>query len=185
MLAISTLAPAQELTVGTEYEVDGARSEIAWEVEASRRPVRSSTRDLTGTARVVQVGDEGALLEGRLEIAAGSFDTGNARRDRTLRESCLATGEHPRIVFVPRRVFRTSSWAEDEVLALEGDLSIRGVTKAVRIPVTLSRRGQRLVVDGVTRLRWADYGIPDPSSFLLRVRPEVRIVAHLELAPRP
>ncbi len=179
------LVSAQELTPGTEYRVDSARSEISWELEASLRGVRSRTRELSGTARVVQAGEDGVQLEGRLEIDASSFETGSARRDRTLREDSLATGKHPSIVFSPHRLLRISSWAEDEALAIEGDLSIRGVTQAVRIPVTLTRRGQRLVVEGTTRLLWADYGVPDPSSFLYRVRPEVQVTAHLELVPSP
>ena len=183
--AVPGLLGAQELTPGTEYRVDPAKSEISWVLDASLRAVRSQTRELSGTARVLEAGEDGVLLEGQLEIAAGSFETGSSRRDRTLREQSLATGEHPRIVFAPRRIFRTSSWAEDEALAIEGDLSIRGVTQPVLIPVILTRRGQRLVVDGTTRLQWADYGVPDPSSFLYRVRPEVQVTAHLELVPRP
>lgn len=184
-LLAPALLPAQELTPGTEYRVDAARSEIAWELDASLRGVHSRTRQLSGTARVVDAGEDGIRLEGRLEIDAASFETGSARRDRTLHDESLATDEHPRIVFSPRRIYRTSSWAEDEALAIEGDLSIRGVTQPVRVPVTLTRRGERLVVDGTTRLQWADYGVPDPSSFLYRVRPEVLVTAHLELVPRP
>lgn len=183
--AVPGLLAAQELTPGTEYRVDAAKSEISWVLDASLRAVRSQTRELSGTARVLEAGEDGVLLEGQLEIDAGSFETGSPRRDRTLREQSLATGEHPRIVFAPRRIFRISSWAEDEALAIEGDLSIRGVTQPVLIPVILTRRGQRLVVDGTTRLQWADYGVPDPSSFLYRVRPEVQVTAHLELVPRP
>ena len=183
--ALAALVPAQELTPGIEYRVDAAKSEIAWELDASLRGVRSRTRSLSGTAKVVEAGEDGVVLEGRLEIDAASFETGSARRDRTLREDSLATGKHPSIVFSPHRIFRISSWAEDEALAIEGDLSIRGVTQAVRIPVTLTRRGQRLVVEGTTRLLWADYGVPDPSSFLYRVRPEVQVTAHLELVQRP
>ena len=183
-LAVPALLPAQELTPGTEYRVDPGKSEIAWELDASLRGVRSRTRELSGTAKVIDAGEDGVRLEGSLEIDAASFETGSARRDRTLHEESLATGTHPRIVFSPHRIFRTSSWAEDEALAIEGDLSIRGVTQPVRIPVTLTRRGQRLIVEGTTRLQWADYGVPDPSSFLYRVRPEVQVTAHLELVPR-
>ena len=184
-LAVPGLVAAQELTPGTEYGVDAAKSEISWVLDASLRAVRSHTRGLSGSARVLEVGEDGVRLEGRLEIDAASFETGSERRDRTLREEWLAAGEHPRIVFSPRRIFRISSWAEDEALVIEGDLSIRGVTQPVLIPVSLTRRGQRLLVDGTTRVRWADYGVPDPSSFLYRVRPEVHVTAHLELVPRP
>ena len=184
-LAVPGLPAAQELTPGTEYHVDAAKSEISWVLDASVRAVRSHTRELSGSAKVLEAGEDGVRLEGRLEIDAGSFETGSSRRDRTLREESLAAGDHPQIVFSPRRIFRTSSWAEDEALAIEGDLSIRGVTQAVLIPVSLTRRGQRVLVDGTTRVRWADYGVPDPSSFLYRVRPEVQITAHLELVPRP
>jgi polyisoprenoid-binding protein YceI len=183
--AAPALAGAQELKPGTEYVIDPVRSEISWEVDSTLHAVRSRTRKIAGAVRVVDAGDHGVGLDGRLEIDAASFDTGNARRDRTLREETLNTAAHRRIVFSPRRIFRTSSWAEDEALTIEGDLAIRGVTKRVRIPVTLSHRGSRVVVEGATRLRWADYGVPDPSFFPLKVRPEVDVRAHLELLPPP
>jgi polyisoprenoid-binding protein YceI len=183
--AAPALASAQDLQPGTEYRVDPVRSEVSWEVDASLHAVRSRTRKLSGTTRVLEAGEDGVILAGRLEIDAASFETGKARRDRILRERSLATGEHPRIVFVPQRIFRTSSWAEDEALAIEGDLTIRGVTRPVRIPVTLSRRGVRLVVEGATRLRWADYGVPDPSFFPVKLRPDVDVRAHLELVAPP
>jgi polyisoprenoid-binding protein YceI len=184
-LALPAALPAQELTPGTEYRLDAGKSEIAWELPASLRGVRSRTHELSGSARVLEAGEDGVRLEGRLEIDAASFETGSARRDRTLREESLSAREHPRIVFSPRRIFRISSWAEDEAFAIEGELEIRGVTQPVSIPVTLTRRGQRLVVEGTARLYWADYGVPDPSSFLYRVRPEVQVTAHLELVPHP
>lgn len=184
-LALSGPSRAQELRPGTDYRVDPAKSEISWEVDASLHVVRSRTQELSGRVKVVSAGDEGAVLDGRLEIAAASFATGNGRRDRTLRERSLAVGDHPAIVFVPRRIFRTSSWAEDEALAIEGDLTLRGVTRSLRLPVTLVERGVRLLVEGRTRVRWADYGVPDPSFFPVRLRPDVEVQAHLELLASP
>ena len=85
-LALPALTRAQDLRPGADYRIDSAKSEIAWEVDASLHTVRSRTRELSGRVKVVSSGDDGVSLEGRLEIDAGSFETGNGRRDRVLRE---------------------------------------------------------------------------------------------------
>src|SRR4029079_1483666 len=61
-LVAPAVLPAQELTPGTEFRVDAARSEIAWELESSLRGVHSRTRQLSGTARVVDAGEDGGPL---------------------------------------------------------------------------------------------------------------------------
>jgi polyisoprenoid-binding protein YceI len=175
--------PLELLRPGAAFRIHPQGSEVGWEVGATMHTVRSSTRAVSGEARVVGVRDDAWDLGGRLEIDAASFKTGNARRDRTLHETSLDVKKHPRIVFAPKALLRTSSWAEDERLAIEGDLTVRGVTKPLRFPVVVERQGARLVVEGATDLRWADFGVPDPSFLVVRLAPEVRVRARLELRP--
>ncbi|HSJ09327.1 MAG TPA: YceI family protein [Longimicrobiales bacterium] len=94
-------------------------------------------------------------------IEAGSIDTSNERRDADLRsDNFFDAGTFPSITFVGRRVERG-----DDGLVLVGDLTMRDVTKEVRVPFELtgpvvSANGQkRIGAEGTLRVNRFDYGL--------------------------
>lgn len=64
---------------------------------------------------------------------------------------------------------------------LSGNLTLHGVTKAVKLPVTIDVKGTALTADGTLRLRTSDYGIKPYSAALgaIKNRDEVELVLHL------
>jgi polyisoprenoid-binding protein YceI len=94
-------------------------------------------------------------------IEAGSVDSSYERRDNNLRSADFFDAEQfPHIRFVGTGIER-----EGESLVLVGDLTIRDVTKPVRIPfelsgpVTLESGRQRLGAEGTITLNRFDYGL--------------------------
>ena len=113
----------------------------------------------------------GKTISGRVEIAAASLDTANSRRDQTMKTKCLAVDRFPSIVFIPER-FRPTSGAPAPGPApvpgtLSGTLTIRDVTKPVTMTATLTPQGTRIVVQGTFDVPWLEFGIPDPSFFIV------------------
>lgn len=94
-------------------------------------------------------------------IDARSIDTANERRDDHLRSADFFEVEkYPTLTFTSRRVERTG----DGFVAV-GDLTIRDVTREVRIPFEVSGpisvgNGQRAIgVEGALRVNRFDYGL--------------------------
>ena len=94
-------------------------------------------------------------------IEAGSIDTSNERRDADLRsDNFFDAATFPSITFVGRRVERS-----DDGLVLVGDLTMRDVTKEVRVPFevtgpVVSANGQkRMGAEGTLRVNRFDYGL--------------------------
>lgn len=94
-------------------------------------------------------------------IEAASVDTDNERRDNDLRGTgFFAADSFPQITFVSKRVEHAAGG-----FAVTGDLTMRGVTREVRIPFELAGpvstgNGQkRLGVEGSLRINRFDYGL--------------------------
>jgi polyisoprenoid-binding protein YceI len=94
-------------------------------------------------------------------VETGSIDTSNERRDNHLRsEDFFEAATFPQLTFVGSSIEET-----EDGLVLVGNLTIRDVTKEVRIPfelsgpVTLANGRQRLGAEGTLRVNRFDYGL--------------------------
>jgi len=97
-----------------------------------------------------------------LRIQADSIDTDHERRDGHLKSpDFLDVANHPTIVFESRSI---TARGDGEYL-LAGDLTMRGVTRPVEIPVTLSGPikdpygNMRVGVDGELEIDRQDWGV--------------------------
>ncbi len=97
----------------------------------------------------------------RFVIDASSIDTGNAKRDAHLRkEDFLFVAQYPTISFTSTAISQ-----DDRGYVVQGDLTIRGVTQPVTIPVTVEQRPREIVIRGEVRLRRKDFGITYNAFF--------------------
>lgn len=80
----------------------------------------------------------GTVSDIRIAVETDSVFTGHKARDAHLRKKdFLWADEHPTMVFVGRRAERTG----ERTGRIEGDLTLRGVTRPVTFDVTLNRTG--------------------------------------------
>jgi polyisoprenoid-binding protein YceI len=59
--------------------------------------------------------------------------------------------------------------------ALEGTLTIRGITRHVAVPIKIKRMASGVLIKGDTHISWTDYGIADPSTLIATVKDRVEI----------
>lgn len=97
-----------------------------------------------------------------VEIDASSINTNNSMRDGDLKgESFFYVEKYPTIKFVSTKVTKTG----DSGLSVEGNLTMRGVTKPVTLAVTFLGSGpglngeMRAGFDAMTKIDRKDYGI--------------------------
>ncbi len=159
--------------------------------------MRTTWHKVLGRATIVSgsiISESGDLFtDGRVtvEVDAASIETGNERRDSTMRESHLETRAYPKITFIstaPPDIISTvsdSSGAYGEVsFGLQGNLSIHGVTRRVILPVTARLDGVTWIMTGEVRVRLTEYDIPDPSIVVNRVQDEVLVTYKVRTAER-
>jgi polyisoprenoid-binding protein YceI len=142
------------------YQVDKAHSEAGFQVRHLLTRVRGHFTDFDGTIDL----DPADFTEASVNftIQAASIHTNEPTRDAHLRSSdFFAVDEHPTLTFVSRTVKPHGADAFD----VTGDLTIRGVTKTVTLPVqylgtaTDPWGNEKLSFEIETTLNRKDYGL--------------------------
>jgi polyisoprenoid-binding protein YceI len=111
-------------------QIDKAHSEIGFQVRHLLSKVRGRFSDFSGTIEFDEEQPERSSVEFTAQVA--SIDTNNADRDAHLRTDDFFSAEKfPTLTFRSRRITK----AAQERFEVEGDLSIRGVTKTIVVPV--------------------------------------------------
>lgn len=182
---VAALVLAALIDQATAYRINPAASEAGFDLKATMHTVHGSTKSVTGEVRV-EPEDAGVLkLSGRIEIAAASLDTGNAKRDATMRSKSLLVDSFPSLVFEPERFAPSGPTSPDGSApgTLTGRLTIRGQTRSQTVNVALAPQGDRIVASGTFDVRWAEFGVPDPSFFVVRIEAVAHARFRAEFVP--
>jgi polyisoprenoid-binding protein YceI len=184
---ISALLLAALVTQATAYRIDPATCEAGFDLKATGHTVHGSTKSVTGEVRVVPEGADALTLSGTIAIGAASLATGNDRRDATMHSKTLVVSSFPTIDFQPARFTPSGPAAASGTVTgvLSGRLTIRGQTKSQTMTVTLTPEGDRIVASGTFDVAWLEFGVPDPSFFVVRVEKIARAHFNATFVPVP
>lgn len=145
---------------------------------------KSTLHDFTGaTSKVTgrftaDMDDPAGAWTGEIVCDATTLVTGVEGRDTNMYEH-LDTKNHPRITFTIARFVPAANGVDVGKQTARGEIvgtmSIRGVQREVKMPVTVEvDASKRLVVKGQTPLKLSDYQVPVPSQLgLINMQDEV------------
>jgi polyisoprenoid-binding protein YceI len=96
---------------------------------------------------------QGSLL---VRVMMDSVDTQDAERDSTLKsEDLFDTKAHPAATYVARSLARSASGGLEAL----GKLTIRGVSRDIRLPLTLTPTAKGLELSGQAVIKRLDFGV--------------------------
>ncbi len=170
MIATATLAGDAVFTV------DPAASAVTFTLQATMHEVEGRFRVEPGEIRFDAASGSAS---GRIVIDASSGDTSNAKRDRKMHASVLRSSEHRRIVFEPTAVAGTLAPAGSSDLEVSGTLRLLDGAHAIEVPVGVTIEGEAVRVRTTFSVPYVDWGLTDPSVFVLRVAKTVEVVVDL------
>lgn len=163
------------------------RHEFALLPELSRVgfDAKSTLHDFTGVTTQVRGSFHAALggdgdWSGDVEVDAASLDSGVAGRDENMREH-LATTQHPQLRMHIARFVPDQDGVDAAKRSVRGtvhgDMTIRGTTRQVAMPVTaVVDPQQRVTISGQMPLKLSDYGVPVPSQLgVINMQDEVTV----------
>ena len=113
------------------FKIDSAHSTIAFKVRHMLGTAKGHFAKFKGTIELDRERPEQSAVT--LTIDAASIDTAIAKRDDHLRRELFDVAKYPEITFKSRRVKQTG--ANNGEIA--GDLTMRGVTRAITLQVQL------------------------------------------------
>jgi len=153
-MAIATATPVRT------FQIDKAHSEVIFQVRHLLSKVRGRFSDFAGT---IQFDPEHPDQSGvDFTIQAASIDTAEPNRDAHLRsDDFFAAEKYPTLTFKSTKVTPRGR----DVYDVEGDLTIRGVTKRVILPVSYLGAAkdpwgkEKVAFEGETTINRKEYGL--------------------------
>src|ERR1051325_774028 len=182
-----------EPITGGDYRIDPAHSIIGFAIRHMEiNWIEGRFKDFTGTIHY----DESDITKSSVEFTAKveSIDTGIEPRDKHLRTAdFFEAAKYPEMTFKSTRVERKGK----DSYVLHGDLTLKGVTKPVALPFTITgavkapRGNTRFGINAQTKINRRDFGINYGNALSgggFDVGNEVTINLNLEAlkpAPKP
>ncbi len=141
------------------WDIDPVHSEVSFSV---RHMMVSKVRGrFTGFTGEITTADDVTASSVRAEIDATSIDTSNAQRDGHVRSADFFDVEnHPTWTFTS-----TATRADGDDLVVDGDLTIKGVTRPVALTLEVggfgpdASGGTRVGFSGATTINRSDFGV--------------------------
>jgi polyisoprenoid-binding protein YceI len=171
--------------VATAWKIDPSHSHVEFAV---RHLMITTVKGRFGEVNGTLYGDETDLGNASIEltIPVSTIDTRDAQRDAHLRSADFFEAEkYPEIRFRSRKIARTG----DDTFAVDGDLTIRDVTKPITLIVTAGGHakdpwgGERVGYSTTAKINRKDFGLNWNQALEaggVLVGDEVRISAELE-----
>jgi len=172
-LAVPLPAAAGSLT---RVALDPAGSHLDFELKATLHTVHGSLQITRGE---IAFDPETGRAQGEVVIDARSARTGSDSRDENMHRDVLESERFPEISFLPERVAVLERGESAARIELSGTVSLHGVREPLVIPADVRREGDGVRIDASFPVPYVQWGLHDPSVFVLRVAPEVTI--HLDL----
>ena len=180
LLAIFALPAtgAEQLTI----DLDTAKTNVAFVLSDVLHTVR-------GTFRVKQghfVFDQSTgLISGEVIVDAASGNSGNLARDKRMTHDILEAQRYPEVRFTPLKIAGSVSTATTpSTVQVSGSFWIHGQAHAITIPTQVQMSQGDISATGKFIVPYVEWGMKNPSNFLLKVNKEVEIdltaVGHLE-----
>jgi polyisoprenoid-binding protein YceI len=114
---------------------------------------------------------------GEITVSATSGDSGNDSRDKRMHKEILETPKFPDVVFRPTQVEGVVALAGASDVKLHGVMLLHGTQHELVVPVHADLSGDRWKGTANFDVPYVDWGIKDPSNWLLKVKH----VVHVEL----
>ncbi|HEY8478865.1 MAG TPA: YceI family protein [Spirillospora sp.] len=154
-MSIASVAP--DLTTGT-WNIDPAHSEVTFVIRHLMTKVRGTFTEFSGT---IEIAEDLGRSKATAEVKMASIDTRNAERDAHIKTAdVLDVEKYPTMTFTS-----TGVRAEDGEHYLDGDLTIKGVTRPVSFRVEYNGVGEdpwggtRAGFSAETTINRKDWGI--------------------------
>src|SRR4030081_869867 len=179
-LALSLLAaaplPQPPATPAAAYEIvltlDPAQSTVHWALDSSLHAVHGTFALKSGT---LHFDPETGKAGGEIVVFATSGKSGNSSRDARMHKEILETPKYPEVIFRPTQVEGKVGQAGASDVKLNGILSIHGADHDLTALIHAELTGDRWRGTSNFEVPYVKWGIKNPSNFLLKVKPVVRV----------
>jgi polyisoprenoid-binding protein YceI len=170
LLLFNISATAQQS--GVDLTLDPASTTIHWTLGAVMHTVHGTFKLKSGA---VHLDPNTGQMTGTLVVDATSGESGDNARDQKMHESILESSQYPTITFRPEHLKGAFQPNQAETLTVDGIFNLHGQDHPLQLTVNL--RPSANAISFVTHfdVPYVQWGLKDPSTFVLRVSKDVSV----------
>jgi len=112
---------------------------------------------------------------GSIVVAAGSGDSGDKGRDSKMNSQVLDVPHYAEISFAPKSYQGTIAASGDSNIKVSGVFTLHGTPHDLTVPMLVHIDGSDLTAKGHFTVPYVQWGLKDPSIFILKIAKEVGI----------
>jgi polyisoprenoid-binding protein YceI len=114
-------------------------------------------------------------LSGTVVVDATSGETGNSGRDSRMHREILESVKFPEIVFTPTQITGAVAAQGTSKVEVSGRFRLHGQEHDLKVPVEIVADGQKLQLAMHFVIPYVEWGLKNPSNFLLHVSDKVEV----------
>lgn len=174
-LACACAAFALAAHADNHYALDPAQSSVHFALTGSH--------DVSGTFHITS-GDVGfdratGKMTGTIVVSADSGDSGNESRDKKMKKDQLKVSQFPEVTFQPTSFTGQLANSGSSQIQVKGIFTLIGQPHEITVPMTVQIDGPHCTATGSFDVPYVQWGVKDPSVFILKVGKDVKIDLNL------
>ncbi|MDR3725378.1 MAG: YceI family protein [Terracidiphilus sp.] len=169
------LAPALGFAQQT-FTVNPSASSVAFGLQGTGHEVHGTFHVTGGT---IQFDRNAGHISGTIIVSAASGDSGDKGRDKNMRAQVLDVEHFADVSFEAKSYQGTIAPAGDSSIQVAGIFTLHGAPHNIAVPMQIHIDGGNLTAKGSFVVPYAQWGLKDPSIFILKVAKEVHIDLNL------
>ena len=164
-------APAQQKT----FTLDPAQTKVNFTVDSTLHTVHGDFHLKRGS---IQFDNATGAAGGELVVDSASGESGSDGRDKKMHKDILESPKYSDIVFTPQHIKGAVADQGKSTVEVQGILTMHGKSKPVTMPLEVQLQNGAGSADGSFRVKYQEWGMKNPSTFILRVNEKVEIHVH-------
>jgi polyisoprenoid-binding protein YceI len=170
-LAVPFSARAQEIAI----TLDPVRTEIHYTLGAIGHTVHGTFKLKNGAIRF---DPSTGKASGSVVVDATSGSSGNDGRDSNMHRNVLESQKYPDILFTPRQVKGAVNLQGASEIELFGTFRLHGQDHEMTWPLSVQVSGADVAASTHFVIPYQQWGLKNPSTFILRVKDFVELEIH-------
>ena len=170
-LCAAITAFAQEM----QFQLDPAQSKVEFTLDATLHGVHGSF-DLRPST--IYFNPQAGTASGDFVVDATSGNSGNKGRDKKMHKEILESAKFPEIRFSVQKFHGILAANGTSQIELVGVMTLHGSDHPMTVTAPIKIENGRASADIPFEVPYVQWGVKNPSTFLLRVSDKVTIVVH-------
>ena len=175
LIALSFIFASSAFCQQQKFMVNPDASQVNFGLNGSGHHVQGVFHVASGSLTF----DTNHSIAGMITVGAGSGNSGEPSRDKKMNSEVLNSDKFPEISFAPKSYAGALAMTGDSTIQISGVFTLHGAPHDLTVPMQVHIDGSNVMAKGHFVVPYVQWGLKDPSVFVLKVAKEADIDLNL------